>query len=154
MSIVPVKWHESAMHVIIPVTPQIIDIRLRRSWTFPAPRLQVGVLARDRELDDLGKPRTYTSNRMAYPSQWHQAWTEAQPKIASLAGSVQTMAQGCTLRVGQLDAELLDEELVQTLQEPLMKAFSLVDVSTQQCLRHSPKEAYDRALFEPNWNLS
>ena len=36
------------------------------------------------------------------------------------------------MRVGQLDAELLDQELVQLLCEPLKKALNLVNV----CLHH------------------
>lgn len=38
------------------------------------------------------------------------------------------------MRVGKLDAELLDQELVQVLQEPLMKALNLISVGQFQGL--------------------
>lgn len=42
-------------------------------------------------------------------------------------------------RVGKLDAELLDQELVQVLQDPLAKALSLANVRRNQAnyLRHA-----------------
>lgn len=67
---------------------------------------------------------------MALPSYWQQAWDEAEPRLREWAelwrnATVDTRV----LRVGQLDAELLDEDLVQTLNEPLTKALNLLNVS-------------------------
>ena len=65
---------------------------------------------------------------MSVPSYWQRAWDEAEPRLLqwkSAAWSPQTLR---TLRVGQLDAELLDEELVQLLYQPLMKALSAFNV--------------------------
>lgn len=62
-------------------------------------------------------------------SHWQQAWDEAEPRIREWTNSwnIPTIG-GRVLRVGQLDAELLDEELAQTLQEPLMKALGTLNV--------------------------
>jgi peroxin-2 len=65
-----------------------------------------------------------------------QAWQAAVPKltaIQSLLSSSKSPEQRI-VRVGQLDAELLDQELAQVLQEPIAKALSLISV------RHIPLE--------------
>ena len=63
-------------------------------------------------------------------STWQQLWQEAQPRLHSVQQSLNTQDSPTpkVIRVGQLDAELLDQELVQLLQEPLTKALSLVNV--------------------------
>lgn len=67
-------------------------------------------------------------------STWHQLWEQAQPRLNLLQNSFEThnSPTSKTIRVGQLDAELLDQELVQLLQEPLTKALSLVNVRLDQ----------------------
>ncbi|CAL1700537.1 unnamed protein product [Somion occarium] len=62
------------------------------------------------------------------PSSWHQLWEEAQPRLRSIqeALSSQNTPSARVIRVGQLDAELLDQELVQLLQEPVGKALNLI----------------------------
>jgi len=58
------------------------------------------------------------------------AWRAAAPKIASISISLspyETPKQRI-VRVGQLDAVLLDQELAQVLKEPILKAFSFVSV--------------------------
>ena len=71
-----------------------------------------------------------SSSSSAIPSSWHQAWEKAQPQLQrireSLAASPNPSPR--TIRVGQLDAELLDQELVQLLKDPLVKALSLINV--------------------------
>jgi len=59
-----------------------------------------------------------------------QAWRTAVPKIVSICTSLssQETPKQRVVRVGQLDAELLDQELVQILKEPILKALSLVSV--------------------------
>ena len=75
---------------------------------------------------------------------WHQVWAEAQPRLGLIQESLNT---GTTpseriVRVGQLDAELLDQELVQLLQEPVGKALNLINVRPSEwsyleaCLQH------------------
>jgi peroxin-2 len=61
---------------------------------------------------------------------WQHAWDTAQPRIQHLRESLnaQTATSSRVLRVGQLDAELLDQELVQILKEPIAKSLSLVHV--------------------------
>ncbi|KAI0081839.1 hypothetical protein K474DRAFT_1635257 [Panus rudis PR-1116 ss-1] len=62
------------------------------------------------------------------PSSWQQLWEEAQPRLHSIQRTVvsQDTPSARIIRVGQLDAELLDQELVQVLQEPVTKALGLV----------------------------
>lgn len=57
-------------------------------------------------------------------------WNSAQPKLAEIQAS---LAKGKLdnpriIRVGQLDSELLDQELAQLLKEPINKALSLISV--------------------------
>ena len=69
-------------------------------------------------------------------SQWQKAWDEAEPRLRQWTNdwNLKTVT-GRVLRVGQLDAELLDEELTQTLQEPLMKALATLNVRYASNLR-------------------
>lgn len=61
---------------------------------------------------------------------WEQAWTNARPAFESIRASLpsSTSSYPRISRVGQLDSELLDQELVCILQEPLGKALALVNV--------------------------
>ena len=63
-------------------------------------------------------------------STWQQIWNEARPTLEEIRHTVGADIPPAprVMRVGKLDAELLDEELVQVLQEPLNKALSLIDV--------------------------
>jgi peroxin-2 len=67
---------------------------------------------------------------MTVPSSWQQAWDRAQPRLAELRDSLNSFPNPNPriIRVGQLDSELLDQELVHLLQEPLNKALGLVNV--------------------------
>lgn len=65
------------------------------------------------------------------PASWQHAWDNALPQLTRIRQSL-AAAPGPSpriVRVGQLDAELLDQELVQLLKDPLVKALSLVNVS-------------------------
>ena len=59
-----------------------------------------------------------------------QAWDEAQSRFHYIRESIQTLTppRSRILRVGQLDAELLDQELVHLLQEPLDRALASIHV--------------------------
>lgn len=60
---------------------------------------------------------------------WQEAYSSAQPTLYSIRDSLgSTTPNPRIMRVGQLDAELLDQELVQLLCEPLKKALNLVNV--------------------------
>lgn len=65
-------------------------------------------------------------------SVWQQAWDAAQPRLHSIQDAL--ASPGCPtqnpriIRVGQLDAELLDAELVHILTEPVSKALATVNV--------------------------
>ncbi|EIN10323.1 hypothetical protein PUNSTDRAFT_99756, partial [Punctularia strigosozonata HHB-11173 SS5] len=60
---------------------------------------------------------------------WQAAWDRAQPTLNTIRDSQSNPpSDGARiLRVGQLDAELLDQELVQVLQQPLANALGLVN---------------------------
>jgi peroxin-2 len=67
---------------------------------------------------------------MSIPASWQLAWDNAQPRIQaiqhSLAHTNPSLSQPA--RVGQLDAEILDQELLQVLKEPISKALGLLSV--------------------------
>ncbi|KAF8489122.1 Pex12 amino terminal region-domain-containing protein [Gautieria morchelliformis] len=73
---------------------------------------------------------------------WQQAWDLAQPRLQAIRQSLPTFPHATprVLRVGQLDAELLDQELLQILTDPLAKAIGLV------------KSSY-RSRFDPELKL-
>ena len=64
-------------------------------------------------------------------AQWQRAWDNAAQQVAKWR-ETWTPSFGIPrpLRVGKLDAELLDEELVQLLQESLMKALGGINVGS------------------------
>ena len=62
-------------------------------------------------------------------SRWQEAWDEAEQKLRAWEQSwVSQYVKERPLRVGQLDAELLDEEVVQLLLEPVLKALGTLNV--------------------------
>ncbi|KLO11238.1 hypothetical protein SCHPADRAFT_999056 [Schizopora paradoxa] len=72
---------------------------------------------------------------MTLPSFWQQAWDEAEPRLREWGELWRNATvDPRVLRVGQLDAELLDEDLVQVLNEPLSKALSMLNSSLKSKL--------------------
>lgn len=67
---------------------------------------------------------------MSSLSSWENVWNRAQPRLATIRETLSSDAatNPRILRVGQLDSELLDQELVHLLQEPLNKTLALVNV--------------------------
>lgn len=67
----------------------------------------------------------------ALDQSWQNAWNDAQRRMPQIQADVAASPAPLPriARVGKVDAELLDSELVQLLREPLTKAFSLVNVS-------------------------
>ena len=61
---------------------------------------------------------------------WEEIWEKSQSTLETIRDSVSTLSFPTprVLRVSQLDAESLDSELVQLLQEPITKALSVVNV--------------------------
>ena len=61
---------------------------------------------------------------------WEEIWERSQSSLEAIRNSVSTLTLPTprVLRVSQLDAESLDAELVQLLQEPIAKALSVVNV--------------------------
>lgn len=77
----------------------------------------------------------YGNDTMAQSTSWQQPWHQAQPTLSDAKRSLATATLPVAsriLRVGQLDAELLDVELVSLLRDPLSKALGLVNVRLPQ----------------------
>ncbi|KAH9966060.1 Pex12 amino terminal region-domain-containing protein [Russula dissimulans] len=72
------------------------------------------------------------TSSMTQPTSWQQLWEQTRPTLSnaerSLASTTSPVASRI-LRVGLLDAELLDVELVNLLRDPLSKALGLVNVA-------------------------
>ena len=66
----------------------------------------------------------------AMTESWEEIWERSQSSLEAIRNSVSTLTSPTprVLRVSQLDAESLDAELVQLLQEPITKALSVVNV--------------------------
>ena len=78
-------------------------------------------------------PRPMSSSQPdALDADWQTAWHNARPDISRIHADIASAPppHPRITRVGKVDAELLDAELVQLLKEPLTKALSLVDVRT------------------------
>ncbi|KZP00013.1 hypothetical protein CALVIDRAFT_595441 [Calocera viscosa TUFC12733] len=62
---------------------------------------------------------------MSLPPAWESSWAAHLPHLRGIQSALGFLRAfpTHTPRIGQLDAELLDEELAQVLQEPLAKAF-------------------------------
>jgi peroxin-2 len=63
------------------------------------------------------------------PDFWRTAWDAAQPRLDTLRQSPAGSPVPRPLRVGQLDSEQLDNELLVILKEPLTKGLDLLKVS-------------------------
>ena len=89
---------------------------------------------------------------------WQNAWDAAQPSLSRIRSEIasSTAPEPRITRVGKVDAELLDSELVQLLKEPLLRAFSMADVcrSPVYWLYHAymPQSAF-KAKFDPELTL-
>ncbi|KIJ37353.1 hypothetical protein M422DRAFT_178024 [Sphaerobolus stellatus SS14] len=74
-----------------------------------------------------------------HPPSWQRAWDAAQPHLESIRKLLPGFPHISlrNLRVSQLDAELLDQELLQILSEPISKALGLVQSSYKS--RYEPE---------------
>lgn len=62
---------------------------------------------------------------------WQHAWDAAGPRLATIRTTLESGARGPEaprLRVGQLDSESLDHELLQLLREPIYKSLDILNV--------------------------
>ncbi|KAK7060504.1 peroxisome assembly protein (Peroxin-2) [Paramarasmius palmivorus] len=66
---------------------------------------------------------------MSPPASWDNVWNSVQPSLSTIKDYLRGLyaPNPRVLRVGQLDSELLDQELVHLLQEPLTKTFAQVN---------------------------
>ena len=72
---------------------------------------------------------------MALPAFWQQAWDLAEPRLTTIRTALEGTARGPetrNLRVGQLDSELLDQELLQLLREPIYKSLDIINVRSKR----------------------
>ncbi|KAI0755472.1 Pex12 amino terminal region-domain-containing protein [Irpex lacteus] len=69
------------------------------------------------------------SHASSSTSHWQRLWEEAQPRLGNIRQSLseQSSPTPRITRVGKPDAELLDQELVSVLQEPVAKALNIVN---------------------------
>jgi peroxin-2 len=67
---------------------------------------------------------------MAQPAFWQQAWDLAQPRLTTIKTALEGARgpEARNPRVGQLDSELLDQELLQLLREPIYKSLDILNV--------------------------
>ncbi|KAL4076105.1 Pex12 amino terminal region-domain-containing protein [Scleroderma yunnanense] len=68
---------------------------------------------------------------VTWSTRWQEAWDAAQPKISLIRGLYNTSDSPTPrpLRVNQLDSELLDQQLIHLLCEPLQRALGVVNTS-------------------------
>ncbi|KAG7096796.1 hypothetical protein E1B28_004205 [Marasmius oreades] len=66
---------------------------------------------------------------MSPTSTWEQVWNNVQPSLNTVKDNLRAIQapNARVIRVGQLDSELLDQELVHLLQEPLTKSLSTIN---------------------------
>ncbi|KAG6903498.1 hypothetical protein C0995_005521 [Termitomyces sp. Mi166 len=78
---------------------------------------------------------------MPSSSHWEESWNAVQRRLSAIRDTFDatTSPNPRVIRVGKLDAELLDQELVQVLQEPIHKALSLINASLK--VRFEPELA-------------
>ncbi|KAJ3842119.1 peroxisomal biogenesis factor 2 [Lentinula raphanica] len=65
---------------------------------------------------------------------WEDAWNNSQYKLSAIQDALRSLdtPRSRIIRIGQLDSELLDLELVNLLTEPLRKTLSLINTSLQR----------------------
>ena len=86
---------------------------------------------------------------------WDRAWDDAQPALAAIRASMAAWppVPARIMRVGQLDAELLDQELLSVLKEPINKALGQIRVSVSPAstgwLLISPYRPYMKHVMTP-----
>ena len=83
---------------------------------------------------------------MARPAFWQQAWDLAELRLTTIRTALEGTVRGPEARnprVGQLDSELLDQELLQLLREPIYKSLDILNV------RSLPPENAQKKNVEP-----
>lgn len=80
-------------------------------------------------------------------SAWQSAWEDSRSRLNEISESLNSAftTPSRITRVGQLDSELLDQELVQLLKEPIAKALGLVNVA--QLFPFYPKSLLNESNF-------
>ncbi|KAF8138453.1 Pex12 amino terminal region-domain-containing protein [Boletus edulis] len=101
-------------------------------------------------MSDLG------SSSSTWQELWQQAYSSAQPPLSLIRDNLgsTTAPYPRIMRVGQLDAELLDQELVQLLYEPLQKSLNLISTALRTRFDLELQLVIRLALYKFSlWNL-
>ncbi|KAJ8523490.1 hypothetical protein ONZ45_g126 [Pleurotus djamor] len=87
---------------------------------------------------------------------WQDAWERTQPRLEEIWKSLRGSATPSPrpLRVGQLDSELLDQELVQLLQEPLKSALALLNLTLYKLSMWNTGSTYGASLQDLRYTTS
>lgn len=94
---------------------------------------------------------------MARPPFWQHAWDAAGPRLATIRTTLESGARGREaprLRVGQLDSESLDHELLQLLREPIYKSLDILNVRSI-CPRTTDPQQSNRIFWscQTRWRV-
>ncbi|KAI6134973.1 Pex12 amino terminal region-domain-containing protein [Pisolithus croceorrhizus] len=97
-----------------------------------------------------------TPSSSPWPARWQEAWEAAQPAVSLIRGSLN--ADGTPsprpLRVNQVDSELLDQQLVHLLCEPLQKALGIANAALRTRFEPELTLLVQVALYKFSvWNL-
>jgi peroxin-2 len=70
-------------------------------------------------------------------SEWNTAWAAAQDRLQQLSGLILQfpVAAERIHRMSQIDAELLDQELLSLVKQPLKAAFAVWDVRFHEAIQ-------------------
>ncbi|KAF9268116.1 peroxisomal biogenesis factor 2 [Marasmius fiardii PR-910] len=92
---------------------------------------------------------------MSSTSTWEQVWNNVQPSLNTIKDHLRAIKAPNTrvIRVGQLDSELLDQELVHLLRDPLMKSLSTINALWSRRLEPELTMGIQLALYRFSiWN--
>uniref|UniRef100_A0A0W0EZI3 RING-type E3 ubiquitin transferase (cysteine targeting) n=1 Tax=Moniliophthora roreri TaxID=221103 RepID=A0A0W0EZI3_MONRR len=93
---------------------------------------------------------------MSPPASWDHVWNTVQPSLLTIKDYLRGLyaPNPRVIRVGQLDSELLDQELVHLLQEPLIKTFAQVNAVFARRFEPELTLLIQLALYKFSvWNL-
>jgi hypothetical protein len=90
-------------------------------------------------------PPAITEQSLSMAPFWEQAWKDAQPVLSFIWASLPSFPalSPRILHVGQLDAELLNQELLGVLKEPVKKAIGRIKV----CSYSISTRSYERVFL-------
>ncbi|KAI6034381.1 Pex12 amino terminal region-domain-containing protein [Pisolithus microcarpus] len=97
-----------------------------------------------------------TPSSSAWPARWQEAWEAAQPALSLIRGSLHEdgIPSPRPSRVNQMDSELLDQQLVHLLCEPLQRALGIASAALKTRFEPELTLLVQIALYKFSvWNL-